>query len=75
MAKSGSSSAGPMRTQPVQLGTMQPSLPLMPSASPEMKAQKRIPKKRSTRAEQIGAAKAKISRRNSLRTQRAAMKD
>jgi hypothetical protein len=75
MAKSGSSSAGPMRTQPVQLGTIQPSLPLMPSASPEMKAQKRILNKRSTRAEQVNAARAKISRRKSLRKQRAALKD
>jgi hypothetical protein len=75
MAKSGSSYAGPMRTQPVQPGPIQPCLPLMPSATPEMKAQQRLPKKRSTRADQVNAARAKISRRNSLRKQRAALKD
>jgi hypothetical protein len=74
MAKPGSSSAGPMRTQPLQLGTIQPSLPLMPSASPQAEAQSRTPKRRLTRAELIDAAKAKISRRNSLRKQRAALK-
>jgi hypothetical protein len=74
MAKPGSSSAGPMRTQPLQLGSMQPTLPLMPSASPEMKAQKHLPKKGRSRAEQVDAVKAKISRRNSLRKQRAALK-
>jgi hypothetical protein len=74
MAKPGSSSAGPMRTQPLQLGTIQPSLPLMPSTSSKAKAQSRPLRKQLTRAELIGAVKAKISRRNSLRKQRAALK-
>jgi hypothetical protein len=63
-----------MRTQPLQLGTIQPSLPLMPSARPEAKAQSRPTRKPLTRAERISAVKAKISRRNSLRKQRAALK-
>ena len=74
MAKTGSSSAGPMRTQPIQLGSMQPTQPLMPSAGTEVKPQSRAPRKSPSRAEQIDAAKAKISRRNSLRKQRAALK-
>jgi len=53
---------------------MQPTLPLMPSATPEMKVQKRLPQKGRSRAEQVDAVKAKISRRNSLRKQRAALK-
>jgi len=75
MAKPGPSSAGPMRTQPLQLGSMQPTLPLMPTAIPEMKVQKRLPQKDRSRAEKVDAAKAKISRRNSLRKQRAALKE
>jgi len=74
MAKPGPSSAGPMRTQPLQLGSIQPTQPFMPSASPEMKVQNRAPQKDRSRAEQIDAVKAKISRRNSLRKQRAALK-
>jgi hypothetical protein len=74
MAKSGSSSAGPMRTQPLQLGSSQPTQPLMPSANPEMKVQGRAPRKSPSRTEQVDAVKAKISRRNSLRKQRAALK-
>jgi hypothetical protein len=74
MDKSGSSSAGPMRTQPLQLGSIHPTQPLMPSAGTEMKVQSRTPRKSPSRAEQIDAAKAKISRRNSLRKQRAALK-
>jgi hypothetical protein len=74
MAKQRSSSAGPMRTQPIQLGTMQPTLPLMPRASSESKAKDRAPRKRLTRAQLVDAVKAKISRRNSLRKQRAALK-
>jgi hypothetical protein len=46
----------------------------MPSASPEMKVQNRAPQKDRSRSEQIDAVKAKISRRNSLRKQRAALK-
>jgi hypothetical protein len=74
MAKQRSSSAGPMRTQPIQLGEMQPTLPLMPCANPDGKAKDRAPRKRATRAELVDAVKAKISRRNSLRKQRAALK-
>jgi hypothetical protein len=74
MAKSRASSAGPMRTQPVQPGSIQPSLPLMPSVSPEMKVQNRKPQKGPSRAEQVDAVKAKISRRKSLQKQREALK-
>jgi len=74
MAKPRSSSAGPMRTQPLQLGTMQPTLPLMPCANPEANARDRAPRKRKTRAQLVDAAKAKISRRISLLKQRAALK-
>lgn len=63
-----------MRTQPLQLGTMQPTLPLMPCAGSEAKAQDRKPRKGLTRSQQVDAVKAKISRRNSLRKQRAALK-
>ena len=74
MVKQRSSFAGPMRTQPIQLGTMQPTLPLMPRASYEATAKDRTPRKRLTRAQLIEAVKADISRRNSLRKQRAALK-
>jgi hypothetical protein len=46
----------------------------MPSVSTGVKAQDGPPQKRPSRAEQVDAAKAKISRRNSLRKQRAALK-
>jgi hypothetical protein len=39
-----------------------------------MKVQNRAPQKDRSRSEQIDAVKAKISRRNSLRKQRAALK-
>jgi hypothetical protein len=74
MAKSGSSSAGPMRTQPLQLGSIHPTQPLMPSANTETKVRSRAPRKSPSRAEEVDAVKAKISRRNSLRKQRAALK-
>jgi hypothetical protein len=63
-----------MRIQPLQLGSIQPTQPLMPSARTEMKVQNRAPPTSPSRAEQIDAVKAKISRRNSLRKQRAALK-
>jgi hypothetical protein len=63
-----------MRTQPLQLGSIQPTQPLMPSAGTEVKVQSRAPRKSPSRAQQVDAAKAKISRRNSLRKQRAALK-
>jgi hypothetical protein len=53
---------------------MQPTQPLMPSAGTEVKVQSRAPRKSPSRAQQVDAAKAKISRRNSLRKQRAALK-
>jgi hypothetical protein len=74
MAKSRSPSAGPMRTQPLQLGSIQPTQPLMPAAGTEIKVQSRTPRKSPSRAQQVDAVKAKISRRNSLRKQRAALK-
>jgi hypothetical protein len=46
MAKSELSSAGPMRTQPLQLGSIHPTQPLMPSAGTEMKVQNRPQRKR-----------------------------
>jgi hypothetical protein len=46
----------------------------MPSVGTEVKVQRRASKKSPSRAEQVDAAKAKISRRNSLRKQRAALK-
>jgi hypothetical protein len=63
-----------MRTQPLQLDTIQPSLPLMPSPNPEAKSAGRVVRKRLTRAQLVNAVKAKISRRNSLRRQREALK-
>jgi hypothetical protein len=42
--------------------------------SPEMKVQNRKPQKGPSRAEQVDAVKAKISRRKSLQKQRAALK-
>jgi hypothetical protein len=63
-----------MRTQPLQLGSIHPTQPLMPSAGTEMKVQSRATRKAPSRAEQVDAVKAKISRRNSLRKQRAALK-
>jgi hypothetical protein len=63
-----------MRTQPLQPVSIQPTLPLMPSVGAEAKDEGRAPRKRLSRAEQVHAAKAKISRRNSLRKQRAALK-
>jgi hypothetical protein len=63
-----------MRTQPLQLDASRPSLPLMPWPGPEAKAAGRALRKSLTRAELVDAVKAKISRRNSLRKQREALK-
>lgn len=63
-----------MRTQPLSPDAIQPSLPLMPWPSPEAKAGGRLLRKRLTRAQLVNAVKAKISRRNSLRKQREALK-
>jgi hypothetical protein len=80
MPKTGPSSAGPMRTQPLARDSIQPTQPLMPSVGGEMNLQDRpsrtSPSQTSpSKAEQVDAAKAKISRRNSLRKQRAALKN
>jgi len=63
--------AGPMRTQPVErVSTMPtPVLPMMPTAGKTPQ-----PKRTPTRIEAIRAAEAKITRRNSLRKQRDALK-
>jgi hypothetical protein len=63
-----------MRTQPLQPVSIQPTLPLMPSVGTEAKVESRASRKRPSRAEQVDAAKAKISRRKSLQKQRAALK-
>ena len=73
MVKLKSSSAEPMRTQPLQLGSIHPTQPLMPSVGSATAVEIRPPRKESSRAEQVEAVKAKISRRNSLRKQRAAL--
>jgi hypothetical protein len=73
MPKTGSSSAGPMRTQPRARDSIQPTQPLMPSAGRETKSQDSP--SRTSKAGQVDAAKAKISRRNSLRKQRDALKN
>jgi len=74
MARSESSSAGPMRTQPLQRGTIRPTQPLMPSVGSAISVETRPERKKPSRAEQVEAVKAKISRRSSLRKQRAALK-
>ena len=63
---------GPMRTQPIQHGSIVPTLPAMPTIRETTQAPQ--PKQPPTRMEAVRAAKAKISRRNSLRKQRAAQK-
>jgi hypothetical protein len=64
---------GPMSTQPVGRGAIMPTqaLPMMPTAGKAMKAPE--PKKQPTRTEAVRAAKAKITRRESLRKQRDAL--
>jgi hypothetical protein len=66
------STAGPMRTQPIERAPIfaTPVLPIVPRVGKMKKAQ---PKKKPTRAEDVRAAKAKITRRNSLRKQRKAL--
>jgi hypothetical protein len=66
---------GPMKTQPVERASnvTTPVLPIMPTGERLNKAPQ--PKKKRTRAEAMRVAKARISRRNSLRKQREAMKD
>jgi hypothetical protein len=64
--------AGPMRTQPIERAAIfaTPVLPIVPKPGKAKKAQ---PKQKPTRAEDVRAAKAKITRRNSLRKQREAL--
>ena len=65
---------GPMRTQPIERPSIMPTpvLPMMPTAGKAKTSMKRKPK--STRADGIRVAKAKITRRNSLRKQRDALR-
>ena len=65
---------GPMRTQPIEHTSMMPTqvLPMMPTVGKVTKTPE--PKQRPTRTEAVHAAKARISRRKSLRTQREALK-
>ena len=65
---------GPMTVQPVEHRSIKPvqSPPMMPA---DNRAAKTTPKKPSTNAEAQRAAKAEISRRDSLRKQRQAQKD
>jgi hypothetical protein len=65
---------GPMNVQPAAHGSITPtqSQPMMPSAG--KKPNTTVPKKQSTRTEELRAAKAGILRRNSLRKQRQAQK-
>jgi hypothetical protein len=64
---------GPMRTQPIERASIMPTqvLPMMPAAGKATKPSQ--PKQRPTRAEAVRAAKARITRRNSLRKQREAL--
>jgi hypothetical protein len=65
---------GPMRTQPVQRASMMPTqvLPMMPTVGKVAKTPQ--PKPKTTRTEAVRVAKARITRRNSLRKQREAMR-
>jgi hypothetical protein len=66
--------AGPMRTQPIERASIMPTpvLPMMPTAGKAKTSM--APKQRPTRADRIRVAKAKITRRNSLRKQRDALR-
>jgi hypothetical protein len=66
---------GPMNVQPAAHGSRTPtqSQPMMPTTG--KKPNTTVPKKQPTRTEVLRAAKAGISRRNSLRKQRQAQKD
>jgi hypothetical protein len=70
---------GPMGMQPVEHGPLAPTqmLPLMPGTKGEQGEEARTPapeKKQRTRAEAVRAVLARITRRNSLRKQRDALK-
>jgi hypothetical protein len=66
---------GPMPTQPVEHTSTTPTqgLPMMPSVGSIKQAPKPPPK--PTRAQAIGVAKARITRRNSLMIQRKTLKE
>jgi hypothetical protein len=66
--------AGPMRTQPIEHDSTIATqvLPVMPSAGKVEKAPQS--KQEPTRADGVRVAKAKITRRNSLRKKRAALR-
>ena len=65
---------GPMRTQPIERPSIMstPVLPMMPTAGKAKRSMEGKPK--STRADGLRVAKAKITRRNSLRIQRDALR-
>jgi hypothetical protein len=65
---------GPMRTQPIERASIMPTpvLPMMPTAGKARTTTE--PKQRLSRADEVRVAKAKITRRNSLRKQRDALK-
>jgi hypothetical protein len=66
--------AGPMRTQSIERAATAatPALPMMPTAGKQKKPAR--PKPPPTRTDEVRVAKAKITRRNSLRKQREALK-
>jgi hypothetical protein len=55
--------------------SIQPTQPLMPEAGREIKPQERSLRTSLSKARLLAVAKAKISRRKSLRKQRAALKN
>jgi len=69
-----STSTGPMTMQPLERGSIMPTrgLPIMPTVG--RAAETPQPKQEPTRTEAVRAAKARITRRNSLRKQRDAQK-
>jgi hypothetical protein len=74
MPKRKPTSAGPMSMQPAGHGSNAPTQLLM-TPTTEVENRTPRPKKQSPRAEAVRAAKARITRRNSLRKQRQAQKD
>jgi hypothetical protein len=67
------STTGPMRIQPIERAAIIATLvlPIVPTAGKLKKAPQ--PKQKPTRTDDVRAAKAKITRRNSLRKQREAL--
>jgi hypothetical protein len=68
--------AGPMTTQPIERAgcVATPALPMMPTTGKLKLTRAAQTTKQSTRADGLRVAKAKISRRNSLRKQREALR-